>query len=945
MDPTKPLTAAVGIRTAVADTVHNQRTLKNNRSLMEHKRDQLLATESRVVAKFRIYWFPRLLDTWSSDVEKLTSGTKKLAAEGSTVLGKIGHVALPDNALIPDIKTECTELDKAIQEGIKLEDALVKRGTMRIVKHTGLVNIEKVKSLKVNLRKLLMLLKDVDTNSIRVHGPAGTGKKLLLQHLNNYEELVNMFDIVIWCDNTNSTETNIPRLIAERLGLDVGSTSDTNYIASRIKEELKGARYLLLLNDVKARITLDTLGMPMNKNGSKIVYTTYLRFVLPFCPFETMPIERLEKPDSWQMFANILNDGNAENILQGEIEATSHKVVDICDGLFSLIKIVASNFRKNRSVETWREGLQRLRRLAQKGDMYMKAMENIMDFSYDGLKDNQKLCFLFSILYPEDNQIPIDYLFDCWTTLKLVEFGVTEGSSETSRREILEHLLEVALLNEGSSSQYVEIERILRRATMKKLREQGWFKCLVAEEALEILKSGNCEDTQWISLNNSEIEDLNGELDCGNLTTLFLQKNSKLKTMSSSFFKKMKKLLILDLHKTKSELVLPMTDMESLKVLYVNDCVMLKEFHFNPKDSSHYLEVLDIRGRQFNEIPPEIKNFKALRRLMMSIHGSATFPSIIRELSSLRELIIDVEQDVKIPDQDTSITRCNRVIENSIEQIGTLTELTTLKFCFGDEIVDVIQVMGDTLKIFVPKQTSLQHIWKKGYKNSRELQVYIGFRMSPNLKIPRNFIKYDSFVLSSLKTVIKPEIKDVLSKVKAIIMMDSSTLENLDQTTMPHVYYCLVQSCNKIVTLINQTDGFSNLETLILSGCSQLKALFLNNEGQTTMSIKHLEIRDCLAIEEINMSLNSGGDILPKLKKLVLHNLWNLTKICSDLEWPSLTTLEIHECPVLTEIPLNADNANKLHDIKVEKNWWEALQLDDGIKQKFEQSCEFSDRD
>ncbi|KAM0039352.1 hypothetical protein Hdeb2414_s0012g00381111 [Helianthus debilis subsp. tardiflorus] len=36
------------------------------------------------------------------------------------------------------------------------------------------------------------------------------------------------------------------------------------------------------------------------------------------------------------------------------------------------------------------------------------------------------------------------------------------------------------------------------------------------------------------------------------------------------------------------------------------------------------------------------------------------------------------------------------------------------------------------------------------------------------------------------------------------------------------------------------------------------------------------------------------------------------------------------------------NNANNLRNIKVEEMWWETLQLDHEIKQKFEQYCDFS---
>ncbi|KAI8004718.1 hypothetical protein LOK49_LG08G01696 [Camellia lanceoleosa] len=52
-------------------------------------------------------------------------------------------------------------------------------------------------------------------------------------------------------------------------------TSDTYEVAKRISEDLKGKRYLLLLDDVKQDLSLyGLLGISQSTNGSKIVLTT-----------------------------------------------------------------------------------------------------------------------------------------------------------------------------------------------------------------------------------------------------------------------------------------------------------------------------------------------------------------------------------------------------------------------------------------------------------------------------------------------------------------------------------------------------------------------------------------------------------------------------------------------------------------------------------------------
>ncbi|XP_035843117.1 disease resistance protein SUMM2-like [Helianthus annuus] len=629
--------AGASLGSLATTAVNAKPALKNSHSRMVAKMINLHKIRRSVEDHFRIYWFPRKrVDLWLSEVERIELQVMELKDKFSEFDQTWGiH---PYAALTEEINVMCTEIDEVLREGKKMEDDLVKPETRRIVELATPISIANVSPLNEKLEQLLEYLKDQSYDTIRVHGVAGTGKRVLIQHVNNHEAIANkMFDIVLWLpasdyenhDNDYSREVRVQHIIARRLGLDLGDITDVNVLASKIRGELDGAKYMLLLDDLKSNIELETIGIPRNKNGSKVVFTTYLRHVFPFGPltrstqFFNIEIKKLSEADSWQMFEDILINEN-DTIQQHEIGTIARKVVKWCDGLFSLIYIVAQNFKSKRSPQNWSDGLQMLRRPAKMGDIYKKALESFLNFSYGGLEENQKLCFLFTVLYPEGSKIPIDCLFDCWTTHKFLVHGAPESSR-------------------CSNKQYVTIDKVFRTAAMELLQERNQYKYLVAEEALEKLKNDNCKDTHWISLSGSEIDDLPDEVDCPELTTLFLQKNSKPETISSSFFKKMKDLIILDLYKTGSEMMIPMSDLQKLKVLYVNGSAMLKKLPFKIEGLDHMLEVLDIRDCIMNELPRDIKKLKHLRRLMVSINGGGTLHPIICELSSLKELIFRCE--------------------------------------------------------------------------------------------------------------------------------------------------------------------------------------------------------------------------------------------------------------------------------------------------------------
>ncbi|KAI8027617.1 putative disease resistance protein [Camellia lanceoleosa] len=96
----------------------------------------------------------------------------------------------------------------------------------------------------------------------------GTGKTAIMKNLNNHEEVAKIFDMVMWIkvsageSKENLDMSQLQNVIAKRLKVDMASTSDCDDIADKISNELKGKRYLLLLDDVKADLDIHQMGIP-----------------------------------------------------------------------------------------------------------------------------------------------------------------------------------------------------------------------------------------------------------------------------------------------------------------------------------------------------------------------------------------------------------------------------------------------------------------------------------------------------------------------------------------------------------------------------------------------------------------------------------------------------------------------------------------------------------
>ncbi|KAE9446805.1 hypothetical protein C3L33_21296, partial [Rhododendron williamsianum] len=133
---------------------------------------------------------------------------------------------------------------------------------------------------------------------------------------------------------------------------------------------------------------------------------------------------------------------------------------------------------------------------------------------------------------------------------------------------------------------------------------------------------------------------------------------------------------------------------------------------------------------------------------------------------------------------------------------------------------------------------------------------------------------------------------------------------------MNGIQSCLIEGCDAIETIVESTKlgsilkgplqpgSLTKLKTLVLTGCQTLVKVFPPGSIQYLCEIQCLEIEKCDEIEEVISESDAHGNlrVLPKLKKMFLQDMRNLSSICAieTLEWPSLEELKILNCPGLS---------------------------------------------
>ncbi|KAK2973975.1 hypothetical protein RJ640_013536 [Escallonia rubra] len=990
------VTSGAQVRTALRDPTA-ERILKSKNfeeiyASLEKVMGTLIATKDDRDTEVRKHSATKtrsnLYKDWSRNVEKLECEVEELKKKYETIIKKSKIFNCRSRRRLgKKMKTKYIEARDLLDRAKRLEVFLVEKEPECVVKENA-PDIEAFPALQGPLERLLDLLKEPNITGIRILGAVGIGKTTVMQNLNNNEKVAEMFQIVIWVkvstggSTENLSTEDLQRAIVQRLRLDIGGINRVEDVADRIRVELEGKRYLLLLDDVKENLDLRGIGIPQNMNDSKIVLTTMLGHICSSMVNQDVKVEKLSPDEAWNMFQNVLNRPNLSD--NPNIKRLMDLVVRWCDGLPLMIRMTASAFKERDTEKRWTDGYEGLKKWAPRGDDAMKEMYKSLSFCFEYLDNNQKNCFYYSALYPEDSNIYIDRLLDCWAAENLLGSDDDGEYMRVTGRNVLEHLISVSLVEEskpleGKPPKYVKLHKVIRQVALYNLLASTEHEYLVkASEALQ--KPPDVENwgkKRWISLVDNKLETLPDLPDCSSLSTLFLQKNLTLKIIPLEFFENMEKLLVLDLHCTGiRKLPLSLSRLKSLKVLYLNGCTDLEEL---PPEIGRLqdLEVLDIRGSKVKEMPDQIKGLSRLRRLLLSFTSSGDEEknqavefnrNVISKISDLKELVIDVESLQHL---------WNGMLNAIIETVHSWTKLATFQLCFLDGVVDIIQVIGDTLKLCIPEEANLGSFVRKlddfdFDSDSGSFEVSIGW-MPPDFRTPdpeswpyESYVKYCSGEGDHLG------VSKLLAKAGALILVNHNDLKHLHSSCSPSglngIQGCLIESCNKITTIVDgnrtnespilpnlgklyiknlfeleslwvgpvQQGSLGKLQTLVLRECPMLTRIFFHGIIEQLTEIQHLEIEKCHQVEEIIIMEYTGLGlrVLPRLVELILVDMLKLRSICSDdsLECPSLERLQVRGCPKLDKLPFSQQNAMKLRSIETEENWWQTQE----VKERFQ---------
>ena len=943
--------------------------LENNFKLLMEEAEKLYARQESIVAKAENYKTKQLTrecKVWISSVTKSKEEVQKLKTKYDKKQSKNSILKLFTSSsrakLSKHMEEMCKKLHSLWLEG-NFNYELVEKFPERVITMNA-PKIEDKPSLHWYVEQILALLRDSNIRKIGLWGMAGIGKTTIMKNLNNNEDVAKMFEIVIWVPV--SKDLSVGKLqcaITDRLKLNMEGITTQDEIARQISLELKCKSHLLLFDEVCEPLDLNAIGIPDNQSDSKVVLATRNLKICRFMSLDdSINVKRMSSTDAWKMFVEKVGP----NVNLPKIKYIAEQVVEQCSGLPLLIDKVASTFKKKDNIYLWMDGLRSLKIWPNVRSQGMDELIEILQYCYKDLEcKDQKDCFLYGALYPEECEIYIDYLLECWRAEGFIhdanEFRDARGRGHT----ILDELIGLSLLEKSEKMNHVRMNKVLRNMALQISFQSDHFKIFVkVREGLEEPPNAlEWHKVSRISLMDNKLCTLPEFPSCNNLSTLLLQKNRDLEKIPDTFFEFMQNLRVLDLHDTRIAL-LPssISRLTCLRALYLNSCIRLTELH--DLDKFEHLEVLDIRGTGINQLPIQISCLVQLKCLRMSLPNFDMVWSemvefhrnVFSSLSLLEELTIDMGPN----NQSWEV-----VVEGIIKGVATLTHLTLLSVCFPNV---------NFLEYFI----STSPLWNVGHFR---FQFLVGCHDSSSYKM------FDHSELQSYFKFVNGEgVNTSISKVleetdvfELIGHKGASSLSDFGIESINKMRVCLIERCEVETIVDGNTIGtnalkwletmrinnvpklksiwggcrihegsLSRLSTLTLWRCAKLEKIFFNDMIEQLVELEYFSVEECHEIEEIITKSENRGlepEVLPKLKTLVLSDLPKVKSICTEdsLKWLSLKKIKISMCQLLKSLPFNNENATNLRCIEAHQSWWSELEWkEDSIKQRLQSICIFN---
>ncbi|XP_028762917.1 uncharacterized protein LOC114721246 [Neltuma alba] len=771
------------------------------------------------------------------------------------------------------------------------------------IKYHCLPNFMHFESRKSTFEELKKALEDEENNMIGLQGLGGTGKTSMATEVGAKLE-GSIFEKVIFLVVSKLPDfKKLQGEIARNLGLEFKDEAE-EVLHHKILTKIKASKekLLIVLDDVWMEFDpTKELGIPPHHlhKGCTILITTRSKEICAKMGCQRQVcLDKLTPKEALPLF---LKNTNSSSNLQ----SLAQKIVEHCRGVPVVIVAVARSLKDQPSI-VWKEALRNL----QSGESIFNVCEEDLKKVYEGLKlsyDNLKnekarKLLLISSLFPEDSNIPMDFLIRIGVGMG--PFGEEVDDYSKRRRKALDAIVELLgsslLLN--AKRERVKMHDLVHEVAIligekdiqfvieSKQPKKG-LQCLFWE--------GNCfprhfdgrnlEVLLWVLDNSEDLEVPDTFFTVmKNLKVWFLRSEALYRTSAPSLFLSIQSLQNIRTLRIKNfELcnsISMLGRLPNLESLWFDDCSIIKS-----------------PGENF-----ELEKLRFLRIENCEINMSNPF-ELVEACPKLEELtFLSNKYDEK-------------EIENTISHKASFHMLPKLQIyqisCDRQgEFLDYFERCRSLSRCFKPK--NLRHVISEAtfwqLAETAELLILEGHRETKQKNLIPDIVLVDNKGMTDL-IILKldswPEMQCLIDAVNNRFDVKNAF------SNLVGLYLSKMGLSN---ILFSGHYNLCHLKTLKLDECPKLTSIFLPSTAQSLLQLEELNIDRCDALKCIVEDKSSRGEIacddgdndqksydtlFPKFKILEIDSCHNLEIILPILlgGWP-LERITIWRCKKLKYI-------------------------------------------
>ncbi|XP_031263393.1 putative disease resistance RPP13-like protein 1 [Pistacia vera] len=347
---------------------------------------------------------------------------------------------------------------------------------------------------KKEIIKMVSSDKPIEANFgvIAIVGMGGLGKTTLAREVYNDKELELLkFEKKAWVSISDDFDVmRISKSVLESINPSSSSLNSLNEIQGKLKEKIRGRKFLLVLDDVwNDRESLwETFKSPFKDSarGSKIIVTTRNEGVaVTMRSFETHKLKTLSDDECWNLFMKHAPSTGMDTNALGKFR---ERVVKKCGGLPLAAKTLGGLLHYEPKVDAWENILNNRVWDSTNGDDILPVLR----LSYRHLPPHLKRCFAYCAIFPKDYEFNEEELELLW-----MGEGIIQQSDEhlNLASEYFHHLCSRSLFQKSSSNNFKYVMHDLVHDLAQSVFGEIGFR---SEEAISMLPK-NFERTRHFS--------------------------------------------------------------------------------------------------------------------------------------------------------------------------------------------------------------------------------------------------------------------------------------------------------------------------------------------------------------------------------------------------------------------------------------------------------------